>query len=153
MKHNKALQKKIKFGENFTEKNVLFKVVIAPNKTDDFDNFVNEYPSMVYIDDSAKSFSTNDDFRICGLWTDGVNVISKQYLRATYNSSNLKNFIIDCSGEDSPVGVLSQDRLTDEEFPWNVSEREILNYLDFKTSTMHNSNISKKLKEEYSRYK
>ena len=153
MTYQEALAQKIKFGETYSEDNVDYKVIIAPNQISDFEKFVGEYPSMSYSDDTAIAFSSNEKFRICGLWTDGASIISKSYLRAAYDYNSLKSFIDCCIEEESPIGDLVNDIKRDNEIPWEDSEDAILNHIDFMTATRHNKKVFQLFKKAYLRHR
>ena len=46
----------------------------------------------------------------------------------------IHKFIKDCASIDNPIGDLANDILGDKEFPTKKTEKEILDYLDSKTT-------------------
>ena len=62
------------------------------------------------------------------------------------------NYILKISKEDSAVGDLANDILSDMNFPWGTDEEEILGYLDFHTSMGGINDIFHSLMLGFSKY-
>lgn len=58
-------------------------------------------------------------------------------------------FIKSMAEEDTPLGDLAKDILRDKNFPMEKSEKEMISYLEFKTSAV--SDVFKELIKEYRR--
>ncbi|WP_203294017.1 YozE family protein [Luteirhabdus pelagi] len=61
----------------------------------------------------------------------------------------INKFIKQCSSLDSPFGDLANDILSDENFPSSKPEREIIEYLDFKTIQGGTNSIFQEFLAEY----
>jgi len=73
-----ALKRKNELGEtyNFDEKTVA-KIWVVPEKENDLHAYVTDYRSTKFDDNSAKLYSSNSEYKVCALWTDGINVLKK----------------------------------------------------------------------------
>ena len=65
----------------------------------------------------------------------------------------INEFIKNCSSKNSPLGDLANDILGDKTFPSSKSEREIVEYLDFKTKQGGTNDIFQKFLAEYRKEK
>lgn len=52
-------------------------VFVSPNKEDDFLKFVDDYRVLKFDNKSCIRYSTDNQFKVVGLWTDGSNVFHK----------------------------------------------------------------------------
>ena len=78
MTFEEALKQKNELGETYQlESNKIAKVCVVPKNEDDLIRYSNEYRTNNFNDSSAKLYSSDSQFKVCALWTDGVNVIKK----------------------------------------------------------------------------
>lgn len=74
MKFEEALEVKNKIGETITIDNEIFKVLVSPKKDIDFKNYYSDFRNNNFTDNSSKSYSTDNNFKVMALWTDGRNI-------------------------------------------------------------------------------
>lgn len=78
MTFQEAIELKEKLGTNrVTQDNLNMKVYVTPADPDDFLRYITDYRGGNFTDESSKKYSLKGEFKLCGLWTDGVNVINK----------------------------------------------------------------------------
>lgn len=65
---------------------------------------------------------------------------------------DINEFIKQCAKEDTPIGDLANDMLTDLNFPHTRSDEEILRYLDFQTLMGGTNDVFSEFKKEYLKY-
>lgn len=87
MKYTDAVTKKSQFPDQIDYDGLKMKVVIAPKLEDDYMRFVENFPVINYNDKCAIPYSTNQQFRVCALWTDGASVAHKGKLSELLGSS------------------------------------------------------------------
>jgi len=67
MNLNEAIEFKVKIGKEFNIEDTSFRTCIAPSKESDFDSFFKSIDFDSEISDSiAQSFSTDNQYRVCG---------------------------------------------------------------------------------------
>ena len=78
MKFEEALEIKSKYDVTFqiTER-FSGKVIVVPLNESDLNNYLTDFRVSRFNDNSAKKYSTNSEFQVCSVWTDGVNVMKK----------------------------------------------------------------------------
>ena len=78
MKFEEALEIKSKYDLTFqiTER-FSGKVIVVPLNESDLNNYLTDFRVSRFDDNSAKKYSTNSEFQVCSVWTDGVNVMKK----------------------------------------------------------------------------
>jgi len=72
-----AQERKKTIGESFNDKGLEYKVTIVPKREKDFEDFIKSYLDVADKLELAKGSSVNQEFKICGIWTDGINIIKK----------------------------------------------------------------------------
>ncbi len=78
MTFEEAISYKAKLGrDGITQDDLAMKVLVTPADHDDFTRYVTDYRVVNFTDESSKKYSLNGQFKVCALWTDGVNVIKK----------------------------------------------------------------------------
>jgi hypothetical protein len=78
MTFEEAMEFRKKFGKQFpVSENTIGNVFIVPLKDSDLVNYLTDYRGYSFDDDTAKKYSSNTEFQVCSLWTDGTNVIKK----------------------------------------------------------------------------
>ena len=79
MTFEQALKQKKEFGETLIDKenNMKMTVLITPSDEEDFINFISDFRTRKFTDNSSIKYSSNNSFVICALWTDGTNVIHR----------------------------------------------------------------------------
>jgi hypothetical protein len=78
MTYEDALKRKIALGDSYQlDTNMIAKVLVVPNNENDLHNYSVEYRTNNFNDNSAKLYSSDNQFKVCALWTDGVNVVKK----------------------------------------------------------------------------
>jgi hypothetical protein len=77
MEFNEALELKNEIGETITIDNKVFRVLVSPMKDNDFENYYTDFRSNNFTDNSSKSYSEDNDFKVMALWTDGRNILFK----------------------------------------------------------------------------
>ncbi|TMU50419.1 hypothetical protein [Flagellimonas algicola] len=87
MKYTDAVSNKSQFPNQIDYDGMKMKVVTALKLEDDFIRFVEDFPVMNYNDKCAIPYSTNQQFRVCALWTDGASVMHKGKLSELLGSS------------------------------------------------------------------
>ena len=65
----------------------------------------------------------------------------------------IKKFIKICKNENSPIGDLANDILRDKEFPYEKTETEIFEYLNFKTQFGGTNEAFKEFLNAYNSFK
>jgi len=78
MKYSEAIKKKSKIGETIQHDNLRMKVLVSPYNDADFTRFVDDYRVVKFDNQSCLKYSTDNLFKVVGLWTDGTNVIHKK---------------------------------------------------------------------------
>lgn len=58
----------------YIRENRVYKTMIVPNNDDDLLNYLLEYRQTNFDDNSAKMFSKNSLYKVCGLSFDGANI-------------------------------------------------------------------------------
>jgi hypothetical protein len=71
---------KDKSEETFILENRIYNIIIVPENDIDLENYINEYRLSKFNDESAIIFSKNSKYKVCGLWTDGVNVLKRNLI-------------------------------------------------------------------------
>lgn len=77
MNSQEAWEKKNGIGDFIQEKDLKMNVFVSPNKEDDFLKFVDDYRVLKFDNKSCIRYSTDNQFKVVGLWTDGSNVFHK----------------------------------------------------------------------------
>ena len=73
-----AIEFKEKLGtDRITKDHLNMKVFVTPADHDDFTRYATDYRAGHFTDETSKKYSLDGQFNVCGLWTDGVNVIKK----------------------------------------------------------------------------
>ena len=72
-----AQERKITSGDSFKDKGIEYKVTIVPKREKDFEDFINSYFDVSDKLELAKGCSVNQEFKLCGIWTDGINIFTK----------------------------------------------------------------------------
>lgn len=76
MEYTEALNKKNAMTSNLIELNgIKFLVFITPKKEGDFKNYLDHFRNGRFNDVSSKDFSSNDQYKLVGIYTDGTDVI------------------------------------------------------------------------------
>ena len=70
-----AKNKRDALGESFTKNGVEYKVTIAPKRDKDFTDFIHSYRGVPNKLNLAVACSIDQKFRVCGIWTDGINIL------------------------------------------------------------------------------
>ncbi len=84
MKYKDAKLLRNKLGKSIEYSGTIFKIVIVPQNEEDFHKFIQIYRGISHLDDPGLNYSRDGEFVLCGLWTDGINVISKRDLSDFY---------------------------------------------------------------------
>lgn len=73
-----AIDFKEKLGtDRVTQDDLTMKVFVTPADHEDFTRYITDYRVGHFTDETSKKYSLNGQFKICGLWTDGANVLYK----------------------------------------------------------------------------
>lgn len=78
MTHENALKLKETYGDTISENGMDMSVIVAPADDKDFVQFLAKYRSNKFDDYDSINFSTNSKFRVCGIWSNGTDVLHKQ---------------------------------------------------------------------------
>jgi hypothetical protein len=54
-----------------------FEIYITPEAQDDLNRYLTDFRNGGFDDNSAKKYSSNMQFTVLGIWTDGVDIIFK----------------------------------------------------------------------------
>jgi hypothetical protein len=78
MTFNEAVNLKAKFSETYDlAEGKIGKVFIVPNNENDLLQYAIDFRLNNFDDYSSKLYSKNSEYKVCALWTDGVNIINK----------------------------------------------------------------------------
>ena len=78
MNFQEAIDFKSQFEQNqIHQDGMIFKILVTPANQEDFARYMEDYRSGGFTDQTAKEFSSNNQFKVYGLWTDGINVVHK----------------------------------------------------------------------------
>jgi hypothetical protein len=75
MTFDEALKEKAKFSKTTTEGTYIFKTIIIPENEDDYSEYRKYYRTSNFDDNSAKAYSKDESYIVCGLWTNGKDVV------------------------------------------------------------------------------
>lgn len=64
-------------SDSIVEGGIKMHILITPQAYDDFDRYIDDYRVTRFTNETAKLYSHNNQFTVCGLWTDGANVIHR----------------------------------------------------------------------------
>jgi hypothetical protein len=74
MTFEEALKKKKEFGESYLHSDLVYDVFIVPKKDKDFDDYCKDLltnafslDSLIFKDEDAKKYCSDNQFRICGI--------------------------------------------------------------------------------------
>ncbi|MCK0158215.1 hypothetical protein MWU65_13555 [Cellulophaga sp. F20128] len=70
-----AQKRKEIIGDTIIDKDIEYRVTIIPERGKDFEDFINSYLDVSDKLELAKGCSVNQEFNLCGLWTDGINIL------------------------------------------------------------------------------
>tara|TARA_R110002051_G_scaffold201693_1_gene268485 strand:+ start:21534 stop:21800 length:267 start_codon:yes stop_codon:yes gene_type:complete len=73
-----AEKRKKTIGETIIDKGIEYRVTIIPEREKDIEDFINSYLDASDKLELAKGSSINQEFKLCGIWTDGINILKKQ---------------------------------------------------------------------------
>ncbi|CAM1339211.1 hypothetical protein [Tenacibaculum aestuarii] len=62
-------------GNVIEEKGIVYKVTIVPKREKDFQDFIKDYLDKENKLELAIACSVNQKFKLCGIWSDGVNIL------------------------------------------------------------------------------
>ena len=68
MNFTEALHLKDQIGETKIIEDKTYKVFIVPAKNEDFKNYLKDFLTKPFNDESAKHYSSNSEFKVYGLW-------------------------------------------------------------------------------------
>ena len=54
------------------------RVIVTPANHEDFKKYLTDYRRGDFSNETAKLYSSNGQFAVCGLWMDGANVLFKE---------------------------------------------------------------------------
>jgi hypothetical protein len=79
MNFEEAIHLKQKFGKTHPiSEDIYGTVIVAPANYEDLLKYVNDFRFSKFDDNSAKKYSSDSQFKIYALWTDGINVLKKE---------------------------------------------------------------------------
>ncbi len=85
MTHEQALQLKQSVGNSITLQEMDFEIMITPLSKSDLNSYMCDYRVYKFDDKSCLRYSSDGQFAVYGLWTDGVDVIHKHITEANKN--------------------------------------------------------------------
>jgi hypothetical protein len=77
MTFDDALKLKNQISSTTTEGTYIFKTIIIPENEDDYIEYRKYYRISNFDDNSAKVYSKDESYIVCGLWTNGKDVFRK----------------------------------------------------------------------------
>lgn len=78
MTFNEALNRKNEIGETFRiDSSIEGKVIVVPKNENDLLQYILDYRTSKFDDFSAKLYSTDNQFTVYAIWTNGVDVVKK----------------------------------------------------------------------------
>jgi hypothetical protein len=79
MTFDEALNLKKQYGDTYEiDKNAIGKVLVVPSEQNDLLNYSDDYRVSQFDDESAKKYSSDSQFIVCAMWTDGANILKKE---------------------------------------------------------------------------
>lgn len=73
-----ALEFKKQLGkEQLIQDDITMHIMVTPANQDDFIRYVADYRAGNFTDETSRNYSSNGQFKVHGIWTDGVNVLYK----------------------------------------------------------------------------
>jgi hypothetical protein len=80
MTFEQALEQKQTIGNSIKRGEVTMTVLVSPFDPKDLNNFANDFRVFPLTDQSAKEYSTDGKFTVCGFWTDGAEILFKELI-------------------------------------------------------------------------
>ncbi|MFV7234727.1 hypothetical protein [Flavobacterium sp. ZB4R12] len=77
MTFDEALKAKNEISATITEGTYIFKTIIVPENENDYSEYRKYYRISNFDDNSAKAYSKDESYIVCGLWTNGKDVARK----------------------------------------------------------------------------
>lgn len=77
MTFEQAMEIKAGIGAEIIKDEVAMRVWVTPRSYKDFTKYINDYRSVGPDDKLAKQYSTDGQYAVYGIWTNGVDVLFK----------------------------------------------------------------------------
>ena len=78
MTYQEAIEEKKKYNNTIEKDSITYRILVVPKNKPDLDKYLNDFPTLKKVDESAKYYSRNGEYAVLGVSTDGANVFHNE---------------------------------------------------------------------------